>query len=502
MRNEAHKVEQVSELIATAFLFVFVLVQPISIAATYIACVGAAFAWVMRLILVRRRVLHSSPLDALILAYLLLCAVSTMRSSLPASSWEGMRKVVLVFLVLLVAHNVPNARRAKRLVTLLFVSGLASVAWAGWQYSEGVGLRVHNPEPGTGFYRAGVQDNDVVLRVDGRLIRRPEQFLAHLNSKSLTEPLRLRVVHGSGVAILKDAVPVEVPPGEWPRANSVDKLGMRMETVRPARAMAFYSHYVSYAFLLELLASLAFGLWLGRRRRFSVSALIFAGLLLVFAMALGATLTRAAWLALAFGCAVQAWFHLKHWSIRLLLPLALLLAFVGTNAAMHRWRGMAVIDRSDPGTEYRILMWRDGLRLIKEHPWFGLGMNTVRDAWWRFDLAAYKKYGLRLHFHSTPIQIAVDMGLPVLISWIFLMGCYWLMLVRLVARAREQGDPFLYGLTLGILGGTSGFLAGSLMQYDFGDSVVVLLFWFLAGLALAVRGLLHGKNFTLAGSTP
>jgi putative inorganic carbon (HCO3(-)) transporter len=199
------------------------------------------------------------------------------------------------------------------------------------------------------------------------------------------------------------------------------------------------------------------------------------------------TLTRSAWLAVAIGCAVQAWIHMRRYWKFLLLPLGLLVVFAGTDLAMHRWRGKGVIDLSDPGTDYRLLMWRDGLRIIREHPWFGVGMNTVRDAWWQFDLAAYKKYGLRLHFHSTIIQIGVEMGIPALLSWILLMGCYCYLLVRLATRARDAGDRFVYGLSLGIVGATVGFLAGSLVQYDFGDSLVVLLFWFLAGLALAMR---------------
>jgi O-antigen ligase len=217
-----------------------------------------------------------------------------------------------------------------------------------------------------------------------------------------------------------------------------------------------------------------------------------AGLWLAFAIAIGATLTRTAWLAFVFACLLQIWFHQRRWSARVALPAVLLLAAAGTNAAMQKWRGMALIDLNDPGTDYRVLMWRDGLRLIKEHPWFGVGMYAIRDQWWKFDLAAYKKYGLHLHFHSTPIQVAVDMGLPALVAWLALMGCYWLLLARLVARAREQGDAFVYALGLGILGGTSGFLASSLVQYDYGDSIVVFLFWFLAGLALALKRQLEG----------
>jgi O-Antigen ligase len=399
-----------------------------------------------------------------------------------------MRKVGLVFLVLVVAHNIPDLRRAKQLLGVLLFAGLISVAYAGWNYAAGVGLRIRDLQLDSPFYQAGIRDSDVLLRVDDRLIRRPEEFLEHLRAKPPDEPLRLRVVHGEGIAILKDAVSVAVPAKASPRPNSLDELGMRIERTRPSRARGFYSHYVSYAEVLELLTALAFGLWLGHRHRFSVVGLGFIGLWLTFAIALGATLTRAAWVTTALGCLLQVWFHIRRWSVRVVLPAILLLAAAGTNVAMHKWRGVGLVDSSDPGTEYRLLMWRDGLLLIKEHPWFGVGLRTIQDSWWKFHLAAYKRYpDFRSHFHSTPIQLAVELGLPVLIAWLALMGVYWYLLVRLVARTREQADATLYGMMLGVLGGTTGFLAGSLVHYNFGDSIAVMLFWFLAGVAVAVR---------------
>ena len=485
--TERYKLERALAGITTAFLFLFALVQPSSIAATHIAYTGAALAWLARLAVVRRRGLYSSPLDLPILGYLVLAALSAMQSPLPVSSWEGMRKVALVCVVLVVSHNVINLARAKQLVYALILAGLATVAWSLWLYAGGVGLHVVQPGPGPAWSGAGLQKDDVILRVDGRRLTTAQQFLSHLRAKPLTEPLQLSAVPVNGIEVPRNARPVLVPPGDWRPAENLDQLGMRIETARPVRAFGFYSHYVTYSMVLALLASVVFGLWLSVRPRFSPSGLILAGAFLMLALALGLTLTRAAWLALALGCAVQVWFHFRHWAVRLLLPAALILSLLATNAATQRWRGTGLVDLSDPGTDYRVLMWTDGLRLIGEHPWFGVGMNSVRDAPERYDLAAYRKYELRSHFHSTPVQISVEMGIPALISWIAFMAAYWLMLVRLVARARQHQDLRAYGLALGILGGTSGFLASSLVHYDFGDSVVVFLFWFLAGIALAVR---------------
>src|ERR1700756_2685556 len=153
------------EAISAFFLFLFVIAQPLSIAASHVAYAGAALAWVLRLALVRRGMLKSSPLDLPILVFLLLSVISALVSPLPASSWEGMRKIALIFIVLLVAHNVSNSRQVKQLLAVLFVSSLGAAGWAMWNYVDGVGVRIHNPQPGTSFYRAGLRDADVILRV-------------------------------------------------------------------------------------------------------------------------------------------------------------------------------------------------------------------------------------------------------------------------------------------------------------------------------------------------
>jgi hypothetical protein len=469
--------------VTTACLFLFAFGQPLSMAASHTFYAGAALAWLARLAIVRGRGLRGGPLDLPILIYLVLSAVSILMSPLPVSSWEGMRKVALVCLVIVVSQNV-SFSHARRLVGVLLFSGLLTVGWTFWLYATGVGLRVIAPAPGSVWTRAGLQDRDVIIRVDGRRLSDPNQFLEYLRNKPAGEPLELSVVHWWNIEVSRNITPMSVPPGEWPTSAARGELGAQLETARPVRAFGFYSHYVTYAMVAMLLAALAFGLCLAKPWRSRLGRLTIAATFLALTLALGLTLTRAAWLALAIAFGVQIWIHFRHWVVRLLLPAAFALVLIAMSAAMVRWRGLNIIDLRDAGTDYRLLMWRDGLGLIGERPWFGVGMNSVRDAWWRFDLEAFEKYPLRSHFHSTPIQIAVEMGIPVLISWIALMAAYWFMLLRMVNRARQQKDASAYGLSLGILGGTAGFLASSLVHYDFGDSVVVFLFWFLAGIAL------------------
>lgn len=491
MHARIYRIERALQAATTVFLFCYVIVQPASIAVTHIFYAAAAVTWLARLVIVRQNGLYSGPLDLPILIYLVLCAISAAYSPLPESSWEGMRKVALVCVVLVFAQNVHTLARAKQLVNVLFAAALVTVVWSLWLYLGGVGLRVGNVNTQSPWYGAGLRTDDTILRVDGKTLTTSRQLLAYLRTKPGGDTLQLGIVPPDGIEVSRNIKPMAVSPAVWRPAETSGQIGVDLAKARPVRAFGFYSHYVTYSMVLALLASLMFGLWLGQREHFSAQgwlcAIVFAAVTLV----LGMTLTRAAWAALLFACAVQLWFHFRQKFVRLVLPVAAVLSLLVASAAMYHWRGVSFFDLNDPGTDYRFLMWKDGLRLIRQHPLVGIGMNSVRDDWWLFDLAAYRKYPLRSHFHSTPIQIAVESGIPALLSWIVFMAVYCRMLLQLIARSRDEQDRWTYGFALGALGATAGLLASSIVHYDFGDSVVIFLFWFMTGIALALRHMLE-----------
>jgi hypothetical protein len=86
-----------------------------------------------------------------------------------------------------------------------------------------------------------------------------------------------------------------------------------------------------------------------------------------------------------------------------------------------------------------------------------------------------------LHTHSTPLQLAFDRGLPALAFWLWLVAAFWLSAARAERLWRDTDDAPTHALTLGTLGALAGFFASSLVNYNFGDAEVALLFWWLAG---------------------
>jgi hypothetical protein len=91
-----------------------------------------------------------------------------------------------------------------------------------------------------------------------------------------------------------------------------------------------------------------------------------------------------------------------------------------------------------------------------------------------------------IHLHSTPLQLAFDRGLPALVLWLWLMVEFWLCFARSERKASDLSETNTYGVLLGGLGALTGFLASSLVNYNFGDGEVALLFWWLMGIMMVL----------------
>ena len=92
----------------------------------------------------------------------------------------------------------------------------------------------------------------------------------------------------------------------------------------------------------------------------------------------------------------------------------------------------------------------------------------------------------KLHLHSTPLQLAFDRGLPMLALWLWLMIAFLIHLLRATQGASELRDTNSYGILLGALGALIGLLASSFVNYNFGDSEVMMLFWWVMGMTVAI----------------
>jgi O-antigen ligase len=131
------------------------------------------------------------------------------------------------------------------------------------------------------------------------------------------------------------------------------------------------------------------------------------------------------------------------------------------------------------------MMWEDGLRLIGQHPWFGVGMETIRNHWTEWNIRAYTFFHDESHFHSDMMQIAVERGLPALAAWLWFVIAYLIFLLRLIRKTRQR-SRFATGVVAGVLASFVAFQTTALVHYDLGIESVAMILFFYFGLAMAI----------------
>jgi O-antigen ligase/polysaccharide polymerase Wzy-like membrane protein len=469
-----------------AFLALFAIALPFSIKGSARAWKIALVLWLIGLAMDRVRP-FKQPLAAPLLAFVVLSAMSTILSPDPYLSWDRMKIVCLVLVGVVVAQSVTRLSQARWLAILFVLSGLAASLFTGWQYTYGIGVQLEQLSASSRLAQQGLRPNDIVKSVAGQGVHTPAQLL--------------EVVQG----LPKDEkVPVKYLPFMATQANTIvataddfleSGLGtpeMELERGTPFRAQGTLGHYVVFAEMLMHLGCMAWALLLvsgGDRRSTAVFALAFAGI----AAALMMTMTRADVAGLVIGCMLTLLILGKGWirwaSVAMLIVLVIAATLWIQHSRELRW------DRSDVGTQFRLLMWQDGIRLVRGHPWFGVGMETVRLHWEEWNIRGFIQYHVQSHFHSTYLQIAVERGIPALLAWLWFCGAYLVFLVRLVLRLRTE-DRFAAGVVAGVCAGFVAFSFTSLFHYNLGEEPIAMTLFFLYGLAVAVDRITMAESVT------
>jgi O-antigen ligase len=154
---------------------------------------------------------------------------------------------------------------------------------------------------------------------------------------------------------------------------------------------------------------------------------------------------------------------------------------------LQQKRSIGFFDKKDQSTSWREMVWKEGTQLLVSNPrhlMVGVGLDSIKGHWREWGLFDNGRQPIG-HMHSNLLQIALERGLPALIVWVILIAVYIRMLWR---NTRRVGvDDIARGVTLGALGGVLGFFTSGLVHYNWGDSEVVTVVYFIMGLCLVVE---------------
>ena len=478
-------------------LIIFAVFAPHSIAATQLAWFLGICLWVTRFVLSPQRTFFRSPLDYALLGFFVLSGISGLFSYNPVMSIGKMRAASLFTIVYLVSQNVRSLRVVRLLAFTLIASCMINVLWTAGQFALGKGVKVQDVSAQSPLAKAvfrtravekatPITDGDIIWQIDGRQVGSPDEIAAALASGATLAKVRIYRVEWMPE--------LEVPRQLLPGTSALQQLGMSgWSRGRDWRATGFFNHWVTYSEVLQLIASLALGILLALREKKSLTGLLLILAVLGLVFALGMTVTRASWIGFALSALVMVLLTSSRRALLIVGVCAIPLVLASVVLLQQR-RSVGFLDRSDQSTSWREMVWREGFQLLVSKPRhlaFGVGIDSIKSHWREWGLFDNGRQPIG-HMHSNVLQIALERGLPALIVWLILNAIYVRMLWRLFRR-ESQGPPgknadsgFARGLALGALGGAIGFFASGLVHYNWGDSEVVAVFYFIMGLCLVV----------------
>jgi O-antigen ligase len=475
-------------------LFLIAVFAPHSIAATQTAWLVGMALWLARFAFYPRPKLFRSPLDYALIGFFVLSGVSGIFSYNPVMSLGKMRAASLFTIVYLLSQNVGSLRLVRLLALTLIGSCMLNVLLTAGQLAIGKGVKVEGVAPGSQLVKAvfrtrtinrptPILNGDIVWEVDGQRVDSPEEIASALAAGAPVAKVRIYRVEWTPE--------LEVPRGQLlPGTSMLEQLGISgWSRGRDWRATGFYNHWVTYAEVLQLIASLALGILLGLTQKKSLLGLLLLLAVLGLVFALSMTVTRASWIGFAVSVVTMLLLTSSRRTIliagALAIPLVLASIFL-----LQQKRSIGFFDKQDQSTSWRRTVWQEGFELLVSKPrhlLVGVGIDSIKGHWREWGLFDNGRQPIG-HMHSNVLQIALERGVPGLIVWLILFVLYVRMLWRLARRAvdAEQVRDFTRGLAVGALGGALGFFTSGLVHYNWGDSEVVTIFYFIMGLCLVV----------------
>ena len=243
------------------------------------------------------------------------------------------------------------------------------------------------------------------------------------------------------------------------------------------RITGFMSHWMTFGGeeMIVLLLLLAF-LFFSIEKRWKTAGWVCAA---VLGLSLVLGMTRSIFLlGFPVGLAYLLWFWRK-WLLAAMPAVALLAFFVAPPVLQQRVTSIIHPHGETDSNMHRMILRRTGWEMIRVHPWLGLGPEVMSNR------AQFEKYvpadiprplpvGWYGHLHNIYLQYAAERGIPVMLVLMWMIGkVLWDFAKALRGKLSSAEAPFvLHGAIAAILA----VLAEGFLEYNLGDSEVLMLF--------------------------
>ena len=464
--------------VAELGLLLYVVFAPHSIAAAEISVAIAVLGWLVRAFATGTTGLRRSGIDLVILLLLLWTALSAFLSTEPRISILKLQSCWVVLLFYL-TRAIVKKRSAVVLVCVLILSGMAGAIYSVYDLVRGRGVVVESLQNNSPFRQVAVGPGDTIWRVDGGRVYSTTDIDDAIRTAPVERPLSVSII-SQGEHVERPGLVVTAAQQRQPSPAGI--IGHTRN--HRFRASGWTRHYETFSELLQIIAQLALGLALANLRNHGANKYFKAAIVAASLLMLGIALTamRTVLVAFVLGASLIAWRTVRG-TAKVALTFAMFFVLAFGAVVVWQTRAKDALSFGDPSASLRGEVARVGVSRILLHPLFGHGMDAMKEHWNEWGFPGKDM----LHLHSTPLQLAFDRGLPALLLWLWLMFWFLRNIACTERRASDMGDTNTYGILLGALGALTGFFASSLVNYNYGDGEVALLFWWLMGITIVLE---------------
>jgi hypothetical protein len=466
-----------AQTVATLGFILYAAFAPHSIAAAEISLAIVGVGWLLRTIFSGKTGFRRTPFDVAIWLFFLWTVASSFLSEEPRISIAKIQSTCVVFLFYL-THAIVTRRTAIILVAVMITSGAVGTIYSIYDVARGRGVLVESITADSPFQALGVQPGDAIWRIAGQRIYSVADLDEAIRKSAPQTELSVSLI-SMGEHIERHGLIVT----DEIRQRSSPSGIVATRTTHRFRASGWTRHYETYSEILQVIAQLALGLALANYKnhrlnlRFKLAAVAFV----LLALGIALTAMRTVLVALVIGVLIMVARALGTRARALALAGVLLLLGFGA-FIVYQTRAHDALSLRDPSSSLRVQVARVGLSRMMLHPIFGHGMDAMHVHWQEWGFPGTDM----LHLHSTPLQLAFDRGLPALGLWLWIMWLFWRSASRGERDLRDSSESNRYGVLLGATGAVAGFFASSLVNYNFGDGEVALVFWWLMGIVVVL----------------
>jgi len=293
-----------------------------------------------------------------------------------------------------------------------------------------------------------------------------------LAANLVTTPKRARIAHGALLAVAAAASLFALGQFAVKYTHFLSTQGD--DPVLNRRITGFMGHWLTFSGeqLLIWCAAIPAMLVLGRRWLIPLG-IVGAALVLSF--------TRGVWLGAIASFIVVALAIPRRVLLGVAVPIALV-AVAASGLIYHRISMSFQQEKFAPDSG-RVELLIGGVRMIRDHPLFGVGPERIHTEFPRYARSIPTYYG---HLENNVVQLAAERGLLCLAAFLwFIFELY----ASLIAKLKKAADDTRWAI-LSAISALTGFVVSGFFEYNFGDSEVFLLFLFIVSIPYGLEGVL------------